>query len=79
MPRVQKTTVYLDEADYRRLKAIARELGRPPAALVREAVAEFAKAHGRRTKARSVGAGRSGRGDISERAEELLSGLSRDR
>ncbi|HEU5250539.1 MAG TPA: ribbon-helix-helix protein, CopG family [Thermoanaerobaculia bacterium] len=79
MSRVQKTTVYLGETDYRRLKAIARELGRPPAALVREAVAEFAKAHARHRKPRSVGAGRSGRGDVSERAEELLSGLSRDR
>jgi predicted transcriptional regulator len=79
MSRVLKTTVYLGEADYRQLKAIARELGRPPAALVREAVAEFAKAHTRRKRPRSVGAGRSGRGDVSERAEELLSGLSRER
>jgi hypothetical protein len=78
MSRVQKTTVYLEEADYRRLKAIGRELGRPPAALVREAVAEFARRHGRRKKVRSVGAGRSGRGDVSERAEQLLAGLSRE-
>ena len=46
---VQKTTVYIDLSDYRRLKAIAR--------------------------ARSVGASR--RGDLSERAEELLAGLRR--
>ena len=79
MSRVLKTTVYLRDADYRRLKALARQLGRPPAALVREAVSEFAKKHAPRRKARSVGAGRSGRGNISERAEELLAGLSRDR
>jgi predicted transcriptional regulator len=79
MPGVLKTTVYLGDADYRRLKAIARELGRPPAALVREAVAEFARAHTPRKRPRSVGAGHSGRGDVSERAEEFLSGLSRDR
>jgi predicted transcriptional regulator len=79
MQRVQKTTVYLGDDDYRRLKVIARELGRRPAELVREAVAEFARTHDRRKKARSVGSGRSGRGDISERAEELLSGLSRGR
>jgi predicted transcriptional regulator len=79
MSRVQKTTVYLDEADYRRLKAIGRQVGRPPAALVREAVAEFARNYGRRRKVRSLGIGHSGRGDLSERAEELLIGLPRDR
>ena len=40
----QKTTVYLDEADYRRLKAIARTRGVAPAQLVREAVARYAAA-----------------------------------
>ena len=79
MSKVQKTTVYLDEADYRRLKAIGRELGRPPAALVREAVSEFTRSYGRRKKVRSLGIGHSGRGDLSERADELLIGLPRDR
>lgn len=72
-----KTTVYLDSADYRRLKAIARTQGRTPAALVRDAVAEYARRHGRRKIPRSLGAGRSGRGDLSERAEELLEGMGR--
>jgi predicted transcriptional regulator len=72
---VQKTTVYLDEGDYRRLKAIGREVRRSPAALVREAVSEFARKHGRRRKALSLGAGRSGRGDVAERAEDLLKGI----
>jgi predicted transcriptional regulator len=73
--RTQKTTVYLDEGDYRRLKAIGREIRRSPAALVREAVAEFARKHGRRRKILSLGAGHSGRGDVAERAEELLKGM----
>ncbi|MGH9399891.1 MAG: CopG family transcriptional regulator, partial [Thermoanaerobaculia bacterium] len=46
MPAPQKTTVYLDSDAYRRLKAIARAQGRPPAALVRDAIAEFADRHG---------------------------------
>ena len=71
-----KTTVYLDEADYRTLKAIARARGRTPAALVREAVAEYAAREKPRRLPRSLGAGRSRTGDIGERAEELLSGLA---
>jgi predicted transcriptional regulator len=75
----QKTTVYLDQADYARLKAIARVEGRPPAELVREAVAEYASRHTKRPKPRSIGLGRSGRGDVSEQAEELLAGMGRPR
>ena len=74
---VQKTTVYLDEDDYRRLKAIGRETQRSPAALVREAVSEYARKRSRRKKVLSLGAGHSGRGDVSERAEELLEGMGR--
>jgi predicted transcriptional regulator len=72
-----KTTVYLDSEDYRRLKRIARAQGRTPAALVRDAVAEYARRHGKRKTPGSVGVGRSGRGDLSERAEELLEGMGR--
>jgi predicted transcriptional regulator len=74
---VQKTTVYLDPADYRRLKAIARARGCAPAQLVREAVARYAASETPARRARSVGAGASRRGDLSERAEELLAGLKR--
>lgn len=77
MGAVQKTTVYLDAADYRRLKAIARARGCAPAELVREAVARYAASEAPPRLARSLGAGRSGRGDLSERAEELLAGLKR--
>jgi Ribbon-helix-helix protein, copG family len=77
MRNVSRTTVYLDRADYERLKVIARARRCPPAALIREAVSEYARRHGRRRLPRSVGAGRSGRGDLSERAEELLAGMGR--
>ncbi|MBI4886966.1 MAG: ribbon-helix-helix protein, CopG family [Acidobacteria bacterium] len=77
MADTQKTTVYLDADDYRRLKAIARARGRAPAELVREAVARYAASEAPPRRARSVAAGASRRGDLSERAEELLAGLKR--
>jgi hypothetical protein len=77
MSDVTKTTVYLDAADYRRLQALARETGRPAAELVREAVAEYARRHAAPKVPRSVGVGRSGRADLSERAEDLLEGFGR--
>lgn len=73
-----KTTVYLDRDDYTRLKGIARRRGESPALLVREAVAEYADRHGGSPLPRSLGAGRSGLGDLSERAEDLLAGLGDD-
>lgn len=73
----QKTTVYLTADDYRRLKLMAKQQNRPTAELVREAVAEYARAHRPATLPTSVGAGRSGRSDISERVDELLQGLGR--
>lgn len=68
----RKTTVYLDADAYRRLKRLAREQGRPAAELVREAVSEYAERHGGRRWPRSIGSVRSGRGDLSERAESYL-------
>jgi hypothetical protein len=75
--RALKTTVYLDEADYRRIKAIASQQGRTPASLVREAVSEFARRHGPRRRAKSVGIGHSGIPDLAERADEMLAGFGR--
>jgi hypothetical protein len=77
MSELTKTTLYLSESDYRLLKAMARREGRPAAALVREAVAEYSRSRGAKRRPRSLGAGRSGRGDVSERAEELLGGMGR--
>ncbi len=74
-----KTTVYMDEPTYRRLKHIARARRRPPAELVREAVAEFTARHVPRRKPRSIGAFRSGRRDLGSRAEALLAGFGKNR
>jgi predicted transcriptional regulator len=72
-----KTTVYLDPATYRQLKIIAKGQGASPAALLRKAVAELVAREAKARRPRSLGAGRSGRGDLSERAEELLKGMGR--
>jgi len=77
MAATQKTTVYLDAADYRRLKVLARAKGCAPAQLVREAVARYASSEQPVRQARSVGSGASGRRDLSERAEDLLAGLKK--
>ena len=47
-----ETTVYRPEADYRRLKAIARKEKRTTAQLARDAVAEYAGRAGGRLKPR---------------------------
>ncbi|GEM_PF-2505703 len=74
---VEKTTVYLVSSDYRRLKALARSEGRSAADLVREAVALYVARKGTGARPASVGIGRSGRGDLSERTEDLLSEMPR--
>ncbi len=73
----QKTTVYLEDDEYRRLKAIARDRSVPPAQLLREAVAEYTARYGSGRRPSSVGRFRSGRSDLSERAESLLKGFGR--
>ena len=72
MSEPTKTTVYLDADDYRRLKALARAQGGSAAELVREAVAEYVRHRAPVAAPESIGAGRSGRGDVSARGEELL-------
>jgi hypothetical protein len=78
MPTV-KTTVYLGAADYRRLKALAAAEGRSTAELIRAAVSEYAGKHARAALPGSLGAGRSGDGSLSQRAEDLLDELGEDR
>ena len=75
---MQKTTVYMDEETYRRLKQLARRDGRAPAEMVREAVAEYTVRHALRRKPRSIGAFKSGRRDLGRRAEALLTGFGND-
>jgi hypothetical protein len=77
MAGLVKTTVYLTEREYSRLKELAREQNRPAAELVREAVTEYARRHVGHKPPSSLGAGRSRKGDLSERAEELLDGMGR--
>ena len=77
MSTLTKTTVYLSDSEYARLKELAGEQNRPTAECVREAVAEYIRRHGKKRKPTSLGAGRSGRGDLSEQAEELLEGMGR--
>ncbi|HEX9295626.1 MAG TPA: CopG family transcriptional regulator [Polyangiaceae bacterium] len=78
MSTVRKTTVYLDEADYRALKGLARAQGRKPAVLLREAVASYTKAHAKpRRRPRSIGSGHSGRGNVAEHGERLLNRFGR--
>jgi predicted transcriptional regulator len=76
---MDKTTVYLDGGDYRRLKRVAARRKVAPAELVREAVAEYVVKHDTQRAPRSVGAFSSGKGDISERAEALLKGFGTSR
>jgi hypothetical protein len=77
MASALKTTVYLDQRDYEHLKEIARAEGRAPAELVREAVAQYTEKRRVRRMPGSIAAGHSRRGDVAERAEELLAGLGR--
>ena len=74
MGETRKTTVYLDAADLRRLRSLAARTDRSTAELIREAVAEYARRHSPPLP-RSLGAGRSGEGDLAERSEELMEGL----
>ena len=74
-----KTTVYLDRAAYQQLQRLARARGQTAAALVREAVAEYARRHARGGLPRSLAAGRSGRKDLGAKAEQLLKGMGRER
>ena len=76
---MQKTTIYMDEETYRRLKQLARARRRRPAEMVREAVAEYTARHAPRRKPRSLGAFKSGRRDLGQRAEDLLRGFGEDR
>lgn len=79
MSERQKTTVYLDAVSYRELKRLARARGHGTASLVREAVVEYVASHAARGRPRTVGAFASGKGDLSERAEDLLKGMGRSR
>jgi hypothetical protein len=73
-----KMTVYLVNADYRRLQALARRRDVAAADLVRQAVGEYTRSQAPRRRPSSLASGSSGRHDLSERAEQLLGGFARD-
>ncbi len=77
---MEKTTVYFDANDYRRLKQIAKREGRKPAELVREAVSEYTarRQTGGRLPA-SIASFSSGKGDLASRDEDYLKGFGTDR
>ena len=67
-----KTTIYLDDAEYRRLKRLAEQERTSAAELIRAAVSSFLLRTADEDRPRSIGLGRSGEGDLSERVEEFL-------
>ena len=71
---MKRTTIFIEPQLERELQALARRSGRPMAAIVREAVAQYVAADKERRPARLgfVASGRSGRSDVAERHEELL-------
>jgi hypothetical protein len=72
-----RTTVYLEPVEYARIKEMAKPRGQTPAALIREAISEYTGRAATPARPRSIGIGRSGRGDVSERADEYLAGFGR--
>jgi predicted transcriptional regulator len=74
---MHKTTLYLDEAVYQRVRQLADATGQTQAGVIREAI-ERHVAGPRSRRPRSVGMGR-GAEDLSARSEELLAGMGEDR
>jgi len=71
MATMHKTTVYLDHDTVVALREMSRSQSRSQAELIREAIRRFARKV-KRPAIQGIGAFRSGRSDISEKAEELL-------
>ena len=71
---MKRTTIFIEPQLERELQALARRSGRPMAAIVREALAQYVAADKERRPVRLgfVASGRSGRSDIADRHEELL-------
>jgi hypothetical protein len=77
MASMHKTTIYLDDGIYMKIRRLAQSTGQTQAMIIREALAIYTS--GARRLPSSVGAGSSGGGDASERAEELLDGFGEER
>ena len=74
MYAMKRTTIFLDPATERRLKALAQRTGKSFAQCVREAIAAYvAQPRGRKFKLPSwVGMGDSGPSDISSHVDDFL-------
>jgi predicted transcriptional regulator len=72
MREMERTTVTFPRELARRLRMEAQRTGRPVSAVVRDAVRAYLDRRGAPPLPSFAGAGRSGRGDVSERAEELV-------
>jgi hypothetical protein len=71
---MKRTTVFVEDRVFDGLRAIARRRGITLAEVTREALSAYVSKHASGRKPLSIiGIGRSGRQDIAERAEELLS------
>ena len=73
-----RTTVYLNAADYRKLKSLATDQGRSAAELVREAVAEYTARVTQRPWPRSIGIVDSGDPDFAANHEDHLDRFGED-
>ncbi len=78
MSSMHKTTIYLDEKIYEKIRRLAHATGRTQAMIIREALVAY-QAGGKRRLPSSIGAGASGTPDLSDRAEELLEGFGEER
>jgi predicted transcriptional regulator len=73
-----RTTIYLDEMDYRRLKEMAEREKTTAAEQIREAISRYVAQAEPRALPRSLGSAASGDGELSETAEERLRGFGND-
>lgn len=70
---MKRTTVFADDEVLRQLRRIAKQENRTLSDVIRTALARYvARRRPRRRSLPLVGVGKSGRGDVAERAEELL-------
>jgi predicted transcriptional regulator len=73
IPRMKRTTIFIDEAIERDLRAIAERDCRPVSGLVREALGTYVARRNREgSELRFIAIGSSGRRDTAETHEELL-------
>jgi hypothetical protein len=73
-----KTTVYMDSEVALTLRQLAAIERRPQAEIIREAILAYTKSAGR-PRPKGIGAYKSGRTDVSARAEELMRSAARRR